>query len=258
MPAGELRAAGARRRSTTTCQRAPTAARGCVRPGVGLVAGVDADQQRGQRLGDARHLQAPAVHAAQSVDAVDQLRAPALVGLARRRRPARPGRARARGRRSDAALTVCSAETTRTPSGTISRACWAAEPCHTPSIRVALPATAAASGTVASMNSWPSRRRPSRLVRVSDWLRKGTLRMTVAAAPAAPALSWPLNWPLGHQHARTRSTVSRRGRVAEPIAIGTPVRASRRPGRSRARRRRRSPRRVWARRDTGAEYRLRG
>ena len=50
---------------------------------------------------------------------------------------------------------VCSAETTRTPSGTISAACCAAEPCHTPSMRVALPPTAAASGTVASISSLP-------------------------------------------------------------------------------------------------------
>ncbi len=48
-------------------------------PGVGLVAGVDGDQQRGQRLGRARHLQLAAVDAAQPVDALDQLRRAALV-----------------------------------------------------------------------------------------------------------------------------------------------------------------------------------
>ena len=58
---------------------------------------------------------------------------------------------------------MCSAETTRTPSGTISSACWAAEPCQTPSIRVALPLTAAASGTVASISSWPGRERVSQV-----------------------------------------------------------------------------------------------
>src|SRR5271166_5199244 len=39
---------------------------------VDLVAGVDGDQQRGERLGRARHLQLAAVHAAQTLDALDQ------------------------------------------------------------------------------------------------------------------------------------------------------------------------------------------
>ena len=88
-----------------------------------------------------------------------------------------------------AALTVCSALTTRTPSGTISWACWAAEPCQTPSMRVARPLTAAASGTVASTTSWSSRSAPLRLVSVSDWLRKGTQSTTTSAFAAASAFS---------------------------------------------------------------------
>src|SRR5271166_6282449 len=39
---------------------------------VGLVAGVHRDEQSRQRLGYPRHLEAPAVHAAQAVDLFDQ------------------------------------------------------------------------------------------------------------------------------------------------------------------------------------------
>ena len=62
-------------------------------PGVRLVAGVDADQQRGQRLGDPRHLQPPGVHAAQARDQLDQRRRLRLVGARGRRTRARPRRA---------------------------------------------------------------------------------------------------------------------------------------------------------------------
>ena len=92
---------------------------------------------------------------------------------------------------------MCSAETTRTPSGAISAACCAAEPCHTPSMRVALPLTAAASGTVASISSLPGASASLRLVSVSEWLRNGTLRTTVSALRAASAFSRPVNEPSG-------------------------------------------------------------
>ena len=62
---------------------------------------------------------------------------------------------------------------------------------------------------------------------VSDWLRNGTLRITVPAAPAAPALSWAENSPSGNISS-ARAAVSRaRSASRDPIAIGTPVRASR-------------------------------
>src|SRR5271166_598695 len=127
---------------------------------------------------------------------------------------------------SEAALTVCRAEITRTPSGAISAACCAAEPCHTPSMRVALPLTAAASGTLASISSVPGESARLRSASVSDWLRKGTLRTTVAAAAAAPALSRPSKLPPG-TWPRARSAVSRaRAGSREPITIGVPARAS--------------------------------
>ena len=76
----------------------------------------------------------------------------------------------ASGSASVAADTECSAETTVTPSGTISCACSAAEPWGTPSSRVALPETAAASGTVASTRIWPG---AQRLLEVGQVLRLG-------------------------------------------------------------------------------------
>ena len=108
-------------------------------------------------------------------------------------------------------MTVCRAATTRTPSGTISAACWAAEPCHTPSMRVALPETAAASGTVASTTSRPSRRWFLRFVSVSDWLRNGTHRNTTSLASAAGPFSSPrtsaLPAPLAHARGRLAGAV---------------------------------------------------
>ena len=98
---------------------------------------------------------------------------------------------------------MCRAETTRTPSGAISAACSAAEPCHTPSMRVALPLTAAASGTVASISSLPGASASLRLVSVSEWLRKGTLRITiVSAARAASAFSCARERAVGNDRKR--------------------------------------------------------
>src|SRR5512133_3540766 len=54
-------------RTTTTASHP-----GDLDPGVRLVAHVDRDQQGGQRLRDAGHLQAPGVEGAQARDALDQ------------------------------------------------------------------------------------------------------------------------------------------------------------------------------------------
>ena len=56
---------------------------------------------------------------------------------------------------------------------------------------MALPETAAASGTVASTSSWPGSSTSLRLVRFSDWLRKGTVRNTIGPCLAASAFSMP-------------------------------------------------------------------
>ena len=101
---------------------------------------------------------------------------------------------------------MCRADTTLTPSGISSRACCAAEPCQTPSMRVALPLTAAASGTVASISSFPGERASLMLASVSAWLRKGTLRMTVSAARTASAFSCAAKEPPGYLESLKRRT----------------------------------------------------
>src|ERR1700689_960763 len=128
---------------------------------------------------------------------------------------------------SEAALTVCRADTTRTPCPTISSACSAAEPCHTPSIRVAFPLTAAASGTVASISSWPGDSASLRLASVSEWLRKGTLRMTVSASRTACALSWAEKSPVPAVALARSAASSARTGSRDPIAPGTPARPKR-------------------------------
>ena len=80
-----------------------------------------------------------------------------------------------------------------TPSGTISCACSAADPCQTPSDRVALPLTAAASGTVQSTRIWPGSSAPRRLLSVSDWARNGTVRKTIGPRRAAALVVEPLD-----------------------------------------------------------------
>src|SRR3954453_201588 len=94
-------------------------------------------------------------------------------------------------------------------------------------MRVARPLTAAASGTVASTTSWPSRSAPLRLVSVSDWLRKGTQSTTTSALVAASAFSKPSNRPSGRA-ARARSASSTaRSASREPSTMGTPARPQR-------------------------------
>ena len=159
----------------------------------------------------------PAVDAAQARDPLDQLGDLRACRPCGRRRRARPRRGRGRGRRASAALTVCSAETTRTPSGDHLGGLLGgrALPARRAS-RVALPPTAAASGTVASTRSWPSRSASLRFVRFSDWLRNGTRAGTTSARRAGVGVLEPL---------------------AGRAVAGEPARGLARPPRRRARRR---------------------
>src|SRR6478672_12880373 len=119
------------------------------------------------------------------------------------------------------------AEITVTPSGTISTACGAAEPCHTPSVRVALPLTAAAVGTVQSTRSCPSSRPSRRLLRFSDWALNGTARKTIGPRRAASTLTDPSALAPGTARTR-RSTASwARSALREPITTDSPARARR-------------------------------
>src|SRR5947209_10463265 len=123
---------------------------------------------------------------------------------------------------SSAALTVWKAETTVTPSGTISWACWAADPCQTPKVRVALPLTAAASGTVASTSSCSFLSTVLRFVSVSDWLRNGTDKITTGPCVTAAAFSRPVHGPVGTSLPARAAASSARRAPREPITIGTP------------------------------------
>ena len=122
---------------------------------------------------------------------------------------------------------MCRAETTVTPSGTISCACWAADPCQTPSERVALPLTAAASGTVQSTSSWPGRSDSRRLLRFSDWARNGTVRKTTSARPAASSLTRPSTSALGTRSFSFAAASAARSGEREPITIEAPAVAQR-------------------------------
>src|SRR5579875_653292 len=128
---------------------------------------------------------------------------------------------------SPRALTVCSAPTTATPSGTSSCACWAAEPCQTPSVLVAFPPAAAARGTVVSISSWPGRSAPLSPTSVCAWLLKGTQRITTSAWPAASALVAATNRPSGTSSAARLAVSAARSAEREPIATSTPARANR-------------------------------
>ena len=233
-PARELRAAGAAgedddRPARRSAQRRLGQA-GDPDARVGLVAAVD---RRSAARSAARRCApspgGPASTQRRPSIALDELRdALACRRACGRRRRARPRRARGRGRASIAALTVCSALTTRTPSGTISCACWAAEPCQTPSVRVALPLTAAASGTVASTSSWPSRSDGLAGCEVSDWLRNGTRGRRPRRAAAASAFSSPSNAPPGTCARGALGGLRRRGpRRASRSTTGTPARPRR-------------------------------
>src|SRR3954470_3725048 len=95
-------------------------------------------------------------------------------------------------------------------------------------MRVALPLTAAANGTVASTRIWPGFRCSRRLVRFSDCARKGTVRMTIGPRVAASALTAPSIWPSGTLSRALRADSSADSCLREPITTGTPALAQRR------------------------------
>ena len=171
---------------------------------MGLVADVDRDQQRRQLLDDPRRLQRPGVDRAQAGDQLDQPRDPRLVGLAVAADEHVLVELVRRGRRGVGAPTVCSAATTVTPSGTISWACCAAEPCQTPSVRVALPLTAAASGTVQSTRIWPGAQRLAQVVEVLRLGAEGDGQEDDLAALRGVAVGEPLDRGAGDGLAQLR------------------------------------------------------
>ena len=173
---------------------------GDAHPGVSLVAGVDRDQQRGQRLDDARHLQAPGIHAAQPGDPPDDLARRARLSALRSPQISTSSSSSWSRSESVEALTVCSARDDAhalrrhlrrllrrpSPAGRRARA-W---PCR-PRRRRA--------GTVASTRSWPGLS-DRREVRRGSPTGCGTGRTGRRSPPrcAASGFSTPSNVPAGH------------------------------------------------------------
>jgi hypothetical protein len=92
---------------------------------------------------------------------------------------------------------------------------------------VARPATAAASGTVASTRICPGSSASFRFVRFSDCARKGTARITIGPRAAAAAFSRPSTAASGTRSRTRPAASSARSALRDPIATGTPARASR-------------------------------
>ena len=92
---------------------------------------------------------------------------------------------------------------------------------------MALPDTAAASGTVQSTSNWPGSSTSRRLVRFSDWLRNGTVRKTTGPFCAASAFSRPSTSASGTASFIFAAASAARSALREPITTAWPARAHR-------------------------------
>ena len=132
-------------------------------------------------------------------------------------------------RRSDTSAEVLwNAATTETPWGTSSAACCAAEPCHTPRVRVARPPTLAARGTVVSTTMLPGRIAVLTCFSRAQWPSKGMVRTSRSAAAQAATFSSPEIVALPPRVARILAAASR-ARLAsrDPMITLSPARAQR-------------------------------
>src|SRR6266404_95196 len=115
-----------------------------------------------------------------------------------------------------------------TPSGSNSAAASAAEPCHTPSMRVGEPPTVAASGTVVSITTMPGFHTPFNCFSNAAWPEKGTVSTATSHCAAAAALSAPSICAAPPMRARSCCAAScARGASRDPITMCSPARASR-------------------------------
>src|ERR1039458_9826617 len=111
---------------------------------------------------------------------------------------------------------------------TISAACSAAEPCHTPSTRVGRPPTAAANGTVASISTVPGRNNGFSCFSNSACPAKGTVSTTMSDILTAVALSAPSTLPKGPTFSAIRAASAlARSASREPMMTDSPARAQR-------------------------------
>ena len=171
----------------------------------------------------------PASTQRRPVDAVDEADDALLVGSRGRRTRARPRRARAsRSPQRGGADGVQRADAPARRRGPSPGACWAAEPCHTPSMRVARPPTAAASGTVASTRSWPLAQRALEVGQRLGLVAEGHAEHDDLGPARPPRRSRGPRSARRAGRARARSAASTaRPRRASRATTGTPARPQR-------------------------------
>src|SRR5713101_4862106 len=92
---------------------------------------------------------------------------------------------------SSSAPRFCNAAARLTPAGSSSLVCSAAEPCHTPSMRVAAPPIVAARGTVVSITIVPGFHTLFNCLSSATTPEKGTVNTATSHAAAAERLSSP-------------------------------------------------------------------
>ena len=163
--------------------------------GVAFVANVEADQERGDLLQDARVFQFAAVDGA---DAGNFCRQRSYrLGCRRRRRCRRSRRNRREHRRSEYPRRYCETPPPRKrPAGTSSAACCAAEPSQMPRVRVARPPTLAARGTVVSTTMLPGRIAGLICLSRAQWPSNGMVSTIRSAAAQAAVFSSPETFAL--------------------------------------------------------------
>src|SRR5216683_1999762 len=129
---------------------------------------------------------------------------------------------------SDSAPRFCNAAARLTPAGKSSCVCSAADPCHTPSTRVAAPPTVAANGTVVSSTIVPGFHELFNCFSSAAAPEKGTVKTAISHAAAAEALSIPSICAEPPMRSRNSLAVScARAGSREPIRICSPALARR-------------------------------
>src|SRR6267154_1886407 len=120
------------------------------------------------------------------------------------------------------------AAATLTPRGKSSFVCSAAEPCQTPSTRVAAPPTVAASGTVVSIAIVPGFHTFFNCLSSGTTPEKGTVKMAISQAAVAEGLSVPSTCAASPMRSRKSLAVScARPASREPIRTCSPALAIR-------------------------------
>jgi len=206
---------------------------GDANPGVRLVADVDRDQKRRQRLDDACGLKRAGVDRSQpGINSTN--RAPPPCPPCDRHRATRPGRVMLEVAEDRSADRV-QPRYDRHPSGTISCACWAAEPCQTRAYgspcRSRLRQVASCSRPAAAGDQ-----RSPQVVEVLGLGAEWNVRNTTGAPRTASSLTSPCASASGTAFDSRCAASVARSALRDPITTATPAAAQRRASRSRRRR----------------------